>query len=498
MLRENLGLPLDITDDWLVIRAAWDTSITPFRTPTSPPPFDSIDSEAPFKLTSNVRYRRDSMGGILWVNGTTRYLNKGAAWLVEQFQQPKRINQVFNRYLESSIEGNRGELEDHLKVFFSQLVAHGAVESSADNTQSAARLYFTDVAGEMKKDLLFMPIAAEIEITNKCFRHCSYCAYESGPTPTISVEHELSTEEWLKVIDEFEAEGLLALEFTGGDPFVREDALELIRYADSKNISLLINSDLSVLKEHHLETLANLKNLTAVQTSLDGATAESCDFTRGPGGFKTLLRQMARLKEAGIPFSVGSTIHQGNYNEVYDMAVLVGKAGAASHYVGPMYQAGRASDMQDLVVNKEQWDTAIAQYMSALRDGVIRPADPIWYKLMETSAPNENPASAHINISARGTRTIRVDPLANAHIMAKLRQWHPRFWTVGNLRQMPLRAIWQHSRLLNELRSYPVEKNPFDGIDIRSIPSREEQQINHITNVQDEMLVELPQYQAGD
>jgi hypothetical protein len=81
--------------------------------------------------------------------------------------------------------------------------------------------------------------------------------------------------------------------------------------------------------------------------------------------------------------------------------------------------------------------------------------------------------------------------------MAKLRQWHPRFWTVGNLRQSSLAEIWKNSPLLEELRSYPLQYPVFDGIDIRSIRFEQQPEKAPIVFV-DQYLHGIPQTNSGD
>ncbi|MCG8368263.1 MAG: hypothetical protein MJA27_33645 [Pseudanabaenales cyanobacterium] len=184
---------------------------------------------------------------------------------------------------------------------------------------------------------------------------------------------------------------------------------------------------------------------------------------------------MKVLKDAGIPFSVGTTVHQKNYNEIREIAALVGSHGAEGYYIGPMYPAGRAVSLTDLIITQDNWDSAVLQYMEAIRDGLVSPADEIWYKLVKDAEPGENPVRDQLYITRRGSRDLRIDPMGNAYVMAKLRQWHPRFWTLGNVLQFPLRAIWHHSRLLNELRSYPVSSTLLNGVDVRIIRTEEQQ-----------------------
>jgi|GEM_PF-3501539 len=330
------------------LRAGWDNCTVESQdltTQTAPP-----RAGIPLRLADGVRLRREDFGAIVQVGTFTRLLNHRAAELLEGIKDRPRL-----------------VIDDRDEQFLAACLAHGVLtEGSAG---SRARIYGQRSGAAYQR--MHSPASVEIEITNKCFRHCSYCAYESGPSPRIGQEHELSTEQWMEVLSELERDGVMALEFTGGDPFVRHDAIELLQYASKLGLLLWINSDLSILNERHIEGLAALDNLVAVQTSLDGATTASCDLTGGRGGFKTLLRQLDILHGAGLPISVGATIHRHNAGEVSAIADLAAEKGAGRLYIGPMYAAGRATALNDLVVTDELWHSAVAQYAHAIRSGVI-------------------------------------------------------------------------------------------------------------------------------
>ena len=61
-----------------------------------------------------------------------------------------------------------------------------------------------------------------------CNQRCVHC-YAAGQT--LSDEEELSTADWKKVLDICRSIGIPQVTFTGGEPTMREDLIELIRYA---------------------------------------------------------------------------------------------------------------------------------------------------------------------------------------------------------------------------------------------------------------------------
>ena len=62
--------------------------------------------------------------------------------------------------------------------------------------------------------------------------HCNQkCVHCYAADQTLSGEEELSTEDWKKILDRCRAAGIPQVTFTGGEPTMREDLVELIRYA---------------------------------------------------------------------------------------------------------------------------------------------------------------------------------------------------------------------------------------------------------------------------
>ena len=82
------------------------------------------------------------------------------------------------------------------------------------------------------------PLLIAWEITNACDMSCQHCALDSSyPLPD-----ELDTDEARRVIDQLQEAGLKQLLFVGGEPLVRPDLLELVRYA-SQFFTVAINTN---------------------------------------------------------------------------------------------------------------------------------------------------------------------------------------------------------------------------------------------------------------
>jgi radical SAM protein with 4Fe4S-binding SPASM domain len=69
-----------------------------------------------------------------------------------------------------------------------------------------------------------------IELTNQCNARCPYC-YIADHTNT----NELSTQQILYIIDKLDDSGVLFVNITGGDPFLRGDICEVLEYLFSRS-----------------------------------------------------------------------------------------------------------------------------------------------------------------------------------------------------------------------------------------------------------------------
>ena len=122
-----------------------------------------------------------------------------------------------------------------------------------------------------------------IAITNRCNMGCSFCYTDAFYQPASSnlneiPEDELSTEEWLNVIDQAIAERYTGLHIYGGEPFMRRDLKTICRYTSQNysyfgrpmriliatNGTLVSDSDIHWIKEVNASISLTINNLTSI------------------------------------------------------------------------------------------------------------------------------------------------------------------------------------------------------------------------------------------
>jgi len=197
------------------------------------------------------------------------------------------------------------------------------------------------------------------EITRRCNLRCKMCQYidwlEATPT-RLQMEGELSTEEWLRVIDQTSRFGLIT--FTGGEVFVRKDFMEILEYACKRRRVHFI-SNATMLTEPRVQRCVELapkrmgqRGFNFAGVSLDG-TREVHDIIRAQrGAYDKSIRGLQLLadykRRAGKKCPVvhiNTVIQKENLAVLPDMPAVVAECGAS---VLNLLTEMRSHDIQEL------------------------------------------------------------------------------------------------------------------------------------------------------
>lgn len=156
------------------------------------------------------------------------------------------------------------------------------------------------------------------ELTYSCRLRCVYC---SNPVQAGQRARALSTQDWLRVIDEAEALGALHIHFSGGEPLLFSDLELLVRRARDKQLySNLITSGIP-LSRARLEALV-VAGLDHVQVSLQAASRESNLRIAGIDATQEKLQVARWVKELGVPLTVNIVLHRENVAELPELLTL--------------------------------------------------------------------------------------------------------------------------------------------------------------------------------
>lgn len=157
------------------------------------------------------------------------------------------------------------------------------------------------------------------ELTHRCPLQCAYCA---NPLEMVAPRDELSTGQWLRVIDEAAAIGILQLHLTGGEPMARPDLAQIVAHAAGRGLyTNLITSGVLLTDAAMAELL--VAGIDHVQLSFQGAAAVEADRMGGyRGGHARKLAAARRIREAGLTLTTNFVIHRQNIADIPAMLAL--------------------------------------------------------------------------------------------------------------------------------------------------------------------------------
>lgn len=163
------------------------------------------------------------------------------------------------------------------------------------------------------------PLWLLAELTYDCPLHCPYC---SNPTDLGNIKDELTTEQWYKVFSEARDMGAVQLGFSGGEPLLRKDLEQLVKYArDLGFYTNLITSGIGLTEKR----IAKLKEagLDHIQISFQGADPEVNDAIAGRGkAYQQKFNMAKSVKEQGYPMVLNFVISKQNIDQVADILKL--------------------------------------------------------------------------------------------------------------------------------------------------------------------------------
>ena len=125
---------------------------------------------------------------------------------------------------------------------------------------------------------------------------------------------ELPAERIKEGLDVLRRLGVMEVVFSGGNPLLREDIGEILRYASRHFITTVYDNGSLAAKK-----IDDLRDVDFVAISLDTLNEEENDYVKGvPGAWRKALSALQTLREEGIPVAVSPTISGINLHEIID------------------------------------------------------------------------------------------------------------------------------------------------------------------------------------
>ena len=187
-------------------------------------------------------------------------------------------------------------------------------------------------------------------VTRRCNLKCVHCYSNSAD---IDYPGELTTEEGKKLIDDLAQFGSPVILFSGGEPLMRKDLLELAQYSTDKGMRAVISTNGTLINK---EIAAKLKKigLSYVGVSLDGLEKTHDRFRGKKGAFAAAIDGIRNCREAGIKVGIRFTVNKHNLADVPDMFELLRAEKIERLCFYHLVYTGRASGLREEDLSHEE------------------------------------------------------------------------------------------------------------------------------------------------
>ncbi len=185
------------------------------------------------------------------------------------------------------------------------------------------------------------PVIVIWEATRACALACRHCRAQAIPHRN---PEELSTTEAFRLVDEIAASGARIFIITGGDPLMRPDLAEIVRYARDKGLHAALSpSATGRLRREALAELAKA-GCQRISLSLDSHEASLHDSFRGvQGSFERTMNGIRAAQSVGMTVQINTSVSRFNIDDVERIAELVAAEKAVLWSVFFLVPVGRAT-----------------------------------------------------------------------------------------------------------------------------------------------------------
>jgi len=304
----------------------------------------------------------------------------------------------------------------------------------------------------------FVPLILSWNITRKCNLKCPHCYINATTQEPIN---ELTTEEAKNLIDQICEVSKPLLVLSGGEPLLRQDVYELVRYGAAKGLKMGLGSNGSLIDDAAAKRLKEA-GIETVSISLDSHIPEQHDEFRGvKGSWEKAVNAIKALRKNGVLVQVNTTVTQQNYDQIDDIMSLAEKLGVENFHLFFLVPTGRGVKIAD--ISPAKYESMIrTTFAKATRHKLnVRPScAPQFMRIAKDMRLN---MSRWIRGCIAGLYYCRVYPNGDItpcpYLPIKL----------GNIREKTFKEIWFNSEMFKTLRDFNALKGKCGECEHREI-----------------------------
>ncbi len=201
-------------------------------------------------------------------------------------------------------------------------------------------------------------------VGRRCNLRCAHCYSASKD---IEYENELTTAEGKQLIDDLAGFGSPVLLFSGGEPLMRPDLFELVRYATAAGLRAVISTNGTLISREIARDMKDI-GLSYVGVSLDGVGKTNDCFRGVQGAFDRALQGIHHCQQAGLKVGLRFTINKRNAGDIPDIFRLLEEENIPRVCFYHLVYTGRGSKLVKDDLTHEQTRQVVDQIIDLTAD----------------------------------------------------------------------------------------------------------------------------------
>jgi radical SAM protein with 4Fe4S-binding SPASM domain len=306
---------------------------------------------------------------MLWVNGQDLLLiNRTAAEFIESFIETMSLHRQeldpagFKKEIAGRMQKKYPQVPEEVLIRDFDTIYGTLIKISQGNCPVSEVNLETR---ETDPKLWTAPPRMDLALTYRCNNNCYFC-YTGGPQKV----PELNTADWKSIIDKLWDNGIPQIVFTGGEPTLRNDLVELIAHAKEFVTGLITNGR----KLSQLAVDLNQAELDYVQVSLESHLSIVHDKMVGVEGAWSETRDgIIQSLKSGLEVITNTTLTKDNLFMFPELIRFGSKLGLKTMACNTLICSGRGTcSKKDTGVTPEDLKTTIARALEAAKQNEIK------------------------------------------------------------------------------------------------------------------------------
>jgi putative heme d1 biosynthesis radical SAM protein NirJ2 len=278
-------------------------------------------------------------------------------------------------------------------------------------------------------------------ITRACNLKCEHCYRDAGDADA----DELTLAEGKKLLSDLHALHFRLIIFSGGEPLLRPDLFDLIKYARGLGLVSVLGTNGTLIDRDCARRLKDA-GLKRAGISLDSVNEVQHDaFRCAQGSWRQAITGMENCKAAGLEFQVHTTVTTKNIDQILAITDFAQAKGAQAHHIFFLVPTGRGKDIDNVIPAPAEYERLLEQILEKQKS--------VSLELKPVCAPHFMRIARKKKIAMRfekgclaGISYACIIPNGDVHPCPYMPI------RLGNVRTDGFVKIWQENKVLQDLR----------------------------------------------